>query len=57
VFSAATGAKVATIFNDHVNAGEEYTATINGSEIPSGMYIYRIATEGNAYIGKVLLVK
>jgi hypothetical protein len=57
VFNAATGIKVATIFSDYINPGEEYTATIDGTDIPSGMYIYRIATEEKAYLGKVLLVK
>jgi hypothetical protein len=57
IFNAATGAKVATIFNDVINPGEEYTATINGTDLPSGVYIYRISTEVKAYLGKVLLVK
>jgi uncharacterized protein YjdB len=57
VFNAATGMKVATVFNDHINAGEEYTATLDGAEIPAGIYVYRISTENKAYIGKVLLVK
>ncbi|GAA4463597.1 hypothetical protein GCM10023093_12430 [Nemorincola caseinilytica] len=57
VFNAATGAKVATIFNDVINPGEEYTATIDGNNIPAGMYIYRISTELTSYLGKVVLVK
>ena len=57
VFNAATGLKVATVFNDQINAGEEYTATIEGADIPAGTYIYRIATESKTWIGKVILVK
>jgi hypothetical protein len=57
VFSAATGQKVATVFSDHINAGEEYTATIDGNNLPAGVYVYRIATELTAYLGKVVLVK
>jgi uncharacterized protein YjdB len=57
VFSAVTGQKVATVFSDHINAGEEYTATIDGNNLPAGVYVYRIATELTAYLGKVVLVK
>jgi|GEM_PF-3402010 len=57
VFNAATGSKVATVYNDYINAGEEYTATIDGSDLAPGVYIYRISTEITSYIGKVLLVK
>jgi hypothetical protein len=57
VFNAATGLKVATVFNDQINAGEEYTATLEGADIPAGTYIYRIATESKTWIGKVILVK
>ncbi|MBX2907117.1 MAG: Ig-like domain-containing protein, partial [Taibaiella sp.] len=57
VFNAATGIKVATIYNDVINPGEEYTATLNGENLAAGVYIYRVSTEYGSYIGKVLLLK
>jgi hypothetical protein len=57
VYSIATGIKVATIFSDNVNAGEEYTATLDGSNLASGNYVYKVATRNITYSGKVLLIK
>jgi len=57
VFNAVNGQKVATIFNDDTKAGAPYSCVIDGTNLPSGLYIYKISSENSSYVGKVTLVK
>jgi hypothetical protein len=52
----ALGQVVGTLVNDYLNAGEHYTQ-VDGSQMPSGAYFYRLEAGGNAAVGKMLLVK
>ena len=57
VFSATNGIKVATLFSENVTGGVENKAILSAGDLASGVYIYKIATGTNAYIGKVVLMK
>ena len=57
LINAVNGQKVATIFNEDTKAGSPYSCVIDGTNLPSGLYIYKISSENNSYVGKVTLVK
>ncbi len=50
------GKEVATLMNGNLNAGS-YTATFDASSLPSGVYFYKLQTEGFSEIKKMSLVK
>jgi hypothetical protein len=52
----ALGQVVGTILNDYLSAGEHY-AQVDGSQMPSGAYFYRLEAGENTAVGKMLLVK
>lgn len=57
----ALGKEVATLINQMQNAGEysvEWNGrNISGSVLPSGMYFYKLETEGNSETRKMILLK
>ena len=57
VFNAVNGQKVATIFNDDTKAGTLYNSVLDAAGLSSGLYIYKISSENNTYVGRVTLVK
>jgi hypothetical protein len=50
------GREVAILANEQKAAGS-YSAQWNALEVPSGLYVYRLETEGNVATRKMLLVK
>ena len=52
----ALGRTVETLVNEHQSAGT-YEATFNGSQYPSGIYFYRLLTDGYSETKKMFLVK
>ncbi len=57
VFNAVNGEKVATIFDEVTTEGTTYSCVLDGENLPSGLYIYKISSENSSYIGKVTLAK
>lgn len=53
----ALGQKVGTLFNGNVNKGEVYTINIDGTNLTSGLYVYRILGDSFTESGKVILNK
>lgn len=53
----AIGQKVGTLFNNKVNKGEIYSVKIDGTNLTSGLYVYRIIGETFTESGKVILNK
>jgi hypothetical protein len=51
-----TGNKVAELFNGEVEAGVATTADYNTSELPAGIYIYRVFTNSASKSGKLQIV-
>ncbi|HEY3251593.1 MAG TPA: T9SS type A sorting domain-containing protein [Ignavibacteria bacterium] len=51
-----TGREVASLVNQQMNAGV-YTVDFNASNLSSGVYFYRINTEGFSDVKKMMLVK
>jgi len=52
----AIGQDVATLFNGFVSPGR-YTVTFDASSLPSGVYVYRVRTEGSTESRKMLFIK
>ncbi len=50
------GQKITTLVNDYKNAGR-HTVLFNGANLPSGIYIYVLNSNGNRVINKMLLMK
>jgi hypothetical protein len=50
------GREVATLVNEKLNAGT-YSVDWNASEYPSGIYFYRLQTEGYTEVKKMSLIK
>ncbi len=50
------GEEIATLVNSFMNAGN-YKVTFNASNLPSGMYLYRIQSENFTQVKKMLLTK
>ncbi|HYE96905.1 MAG TPA: T9SS type A sorting domain-containing protein [Rubricoccaceae bacterium] len=53
----ALGREVAVLFDGEVEADQARAFTIDGSGLPSGLYVYRAVGEGFADAGRVMLVK
>ncbi|WP_162910621.1 T9SS type A sorting domain-containing protein [Hymenobacter oligotrophus] len=51
------GAKVATLFDAQVQAGEVKEVMFRGASLPTGTYIYRISTNGQSKTNRISLVK
>jgi hypothetical protein len=51
-----TGKEVATLVNTNMNAGS-FTVDFNASSLASGVYFYRIDTEGFSDVKKMMLIK
>ncbi|MHB8580705.1 MAG: ice-binding family protein [Ignavibacteriaceae bacterium] len=51
------GEKVATLFNGNAVAGQVYNVTLNGSNLASGIYYYKLQTNDNTEVKKMLLMK
>lgn len=58
VYSAVTGERVTTIFNEDTHAGQEYSCRLAGDKLAPGVYVYKIASgDKNLYTGRIVLVK
>jgi len=53
----AIGQQVQTLFSGQMEAGEAHALTINGANLPSGPYYYRVIGENFAESGRVTLLK
>lgn len=51
------GKRVATLFNQNANANQQYKLDFDGSNLPNGVYVYRLTTESNSAIEKFILAK
>lgn len=49
------GRNVATVFNEEVTASENYTVSFDGSNLPNGMYLYRVTIGGNTSVKKFVI--
>lgn len=53
----AIGQKVATLFDDQVEAGRYYTVRFNGADLSSGVYFYRLTSGKQSDLKKLVLMK
>ncbi|GBD86825.1 hypothetical protein BMS3Abin03_00749 [bacterium BMS3Abin03] len=51
------GEEVTTLFNGNAEAGKIYNLKFNGTDLPSGVYFYRLTTSTHSIIKKMLLLK
>ena len=51
-----TGQKVATLVDKHMSAGS-HSVIFDGSDLGSGVYLYRLESKGFTKTGKMLLMK
>jgi hypothetical protein len=51
------GQEVATVFNGDVEAGRINTARLNASNLPSGLYFYRLRSAGKIETKRMILLK
>jgi Secretion system C-terminal sorting domain len=51
------GEHVATLFHGAVEGGVMYTVEFNGTNIPAGIYTYRIISGNESYVDKLTLIK
>jgi len=51
------GRNVATIFNQVAEKGQVYNVDFNGSDLPNGVYIYRLTTDNNTIIDKFMIAR
>lgn len=49
------GRNIATVFNQEVNASQNYKVSFDGSNLPNGIYIYKI-TLGNKNSNKKFMI-
>jgi len=56
IISDLLGKTVSEIFKGRLKAGN-YSAEFDGSDVPSGIYFYRLQTENGNYIRKMILIK
>ena len=50
------GQEVATLVNNTLNTGS-HQVMFNGTDLPSGLYLYRLDTNGQSFQQKMLLIK
>ncbi|NEN25631.1 T9SS type A sorting domain-containing protein, partial [Cryomorpha ignava] len=51
------GRNVGTIFNQIANKDQVYTVDFNGSDLPNGVYIYRLTTNNSTIIEKFMIAR
>ncbi len=51
------GRNIAQVFNGETFAGQQYKADFNGSNLPSGLYIYKITTNNTSITEKFIISK
>lgn len=51
------GRNVATLFSQEAQKSEEYTLDFNGNTLPNGVYIYRMTTESETIIQKMMIAR
>ena len=51
-----TGKEVAVLINEVLAAGE-YVYSFNGESLPSGVYFYRLESDENEAVKKMILMK
>jgi len=51
------GRNVATVFSGTVEAGRSYRATLNGRDLPSGTYLYRLDNGNRSTIRRMVRIK
>ena len=51
-----TGSKVATLVDKHMSVGS-HSVIFDGSDLGSGVYLYRLESKGFSKMGKILLKK
>lgn len=51
------GQQVTTLFHDIAQAGHDYKVKLDGSHLASGIYFYRLQSNGRTNLKKMLLVK
>ncbi len=52
-----SGKYIQTLFNGEVQGSKEYNVEFSGSELPAGIYIYKMITETVVYSGKMMMMK
>ena len=51
------GRNVGILFNQEAQKGEQYTLDFNGSQLPNGVYIYRMTTSNETIIEKFMIAR
>ncbi len=51
------GARVATVINTSVEAGQEYNFSFDASRLATGVYVYRMTTGGKTEMGRLVISK
>jgi len=52
-----SGKKVADLFNASAEAGKSYQVQLNGTNLPAGVYVYRITAGDEVYNDRLILIK
>jgi len=52
-----TGKLIKTVYNGEVKANQEYRFEFDGSDLPNGLYLYKVMTPESEHVGKLLLIK
>ena len=52
-----SGRSVTTLFNQDAEAGQNYRFNFDGTFLPNGVYIYRLTTENEVVIDKMLIAR
>jgi hypothetical protein len=50
-----TGKLLQTLYKGEAVAGQEYNFEFSGSDLPTGIYVYRLTTTGGVFTGKMIL--
>jgi hypothetical protein len=51
------GREIQTLVNEELKAGTVHSVIFNGSELPSGIYLYRLETNNQVSVKKLILMK
>ena len=51
------GRNVETLFNQVAQEGQEYRIDFNGSNLPNGVYIYKLTTDNETIVDKFMIAK
>ncbi len=51
------GRKVASLFDEVAKSDQEYRLNFNGSDLPNGVYVYRLTTDHETIINKFMIAK